>query len=102
MNLNEQCNHQHGPQCNYGQGCRHLMDDDMHVMDDDMHVVANEKVPLWCDFGHNCHYHDKDHRHGPDCGHLAVSHDGHIDYLVNGHLHHPHGNHCDNHGRYQN
>jgi hypothetical protein len=21
-----------------------------------------------------------------------------VDYLVDGHLHHPHGDHCDNHG----
>jgi UDP-2,3-diacylglucosamine pyrophosphatase LpxH len=21
-----------------------------------------------------------------------------VDYIVNGHLHHPHGDHCDNHG----
>jgi hypothetical protein len=21
-----------------------------------------------------------------------------VDYLVEGHLHHPHGNHCDDHG----
>jgi UDP-2,3-diacylglucosamine pyrophosphatase LpxH len=27
-----------------------------------------------------------------------VPHGDHVDYLVDGHLHHPHGNHCDNHG----
>jgi hypothetical protein len=27
-----------------------------------------------------------------------VPHGDHIDYLVNGRLHHPHGNHCDDHG----
>jgi hypothetical protein len=27
-----------------------------------------------------------------------VPHDGHVDYLVDGHLHHPHGGHCDTHG----
>ena len=25
----------------------------------------------------------------------------HVDYLVNGHLHHPHGDHCDDHGPVQ-
>ena len=39
-----------------------------------------------------------DHEHGPGCGHMAVRHDDHIDYLVAGHLHHPHGDHCDHHG----
>ena len=39
-----------------------------------------------------------DHEHGPGCGHTAVRHDDHVDYLVAGHLHHPHGDHCDHHG----
>ena len=41
----------------------------------------------------------KRHLHGPNCGHEAVPHGDHIDYLVDGHLHHPHGGHCDDHGR---
>jgi len=35
---------------------------------------------------------------GPDCGHPAVPHGDHVDYLVNGRLHHPHNGHCDDHG----
>jgi UDP-2,3-diacylglucosamine pyrophosphatase LpxH len=27
-----------------------------------------------------------------------VPHGDHVDYLVNGHLHHPHSDHCDDHG----
>jgi hypothetical protein len=27
-----------------------------------------------------------------------VPHGDHVDYLVNGHLHLPHGGHCDDHG----
>jgi hypothetical protein len=27
-----------------------------------------------------------------------VPHGDHVDYLVKGHLHHPHGDHCDDHG----
>lgn len=38
------------------------------------------------------------HRHGPGCGHPPVPHGDHIDYLVDGRLHHPHGDHCDDHG----
>ena len=30
------------------------------------------------------------HEHGPGCGHTAIRHDGHVDYLQEGHLHHPH------------
>ena len=38
------------------------------------------------------------HAHGPDCGHEAIAHGDHVDYLVDGHLHHPHDDHCDDHG----
>jgi hypothetical protein len=35
------------------------------------------------------HTHENhDHAHGPACGHTAVSHEGHVDYLHDGHLHH--------------
>ncbi|WP_192881783.1 hypothetical protein [Haemophilus haemolyticus] len=39
-----------------------------------------------------------EHQHGAGCGHEAVPHGDHIDYLVNGRLHHQHGDHCDDHG----
>lgn len=37
------------------------------------------------------------HEHGPDCGHEAVEHDGHLDYLHDGDRHAPHGSHYDKH-----
>lgn len=37
------------------------------------------------------------HEHGPDCGHPAVTHDGHIDYLHDGERHAAHGAHYDQH-----
>jgi zinc transport system permease protein len=37
------------------------------------------------------------HRHGPDCGHQAVPHGDHVDYLHSGHRHAPHGGHYDEH-----
>ena len=39
------------------------------------------------------------HEHGPDCGHPAVAHDDHVDYLHDGHRHAAHGAHYDEHGR---
>jgi len=42
--------------------------------------------------------HDAGHKHGPSCGHEALPHGDHTDYLVGGHLHHAHGDHCDDHG----
>ncbi len=47
---------------------------------------------------HACAAHDASHTHGPACGHEAVPHGDHTDYLVDGHLHHPHDGHCDDHG----
>ncbi|MGB0651686.1 MAG: hypothetical protein ACPGQL_00665 [Thermoplasmatota archaeon] len=44
-------------------------------------------------------HHDPMHEHGPGCGHAAVPHGDHTDYLVDGALHHWHGDHCDHHGR---
>ena len=37
------------------------------------------------------HHGETDHQHGPDCGHTALTHEGHTDYLVDGHLHHQEG-----------
>lgn len=38
------------------------------------------------------------HTHGEGCGHPFIIHDGHIDYIVDGRLHHVHEGHCDDHG----
>ncbi|NYD41395.1 metal ABC transporter permease [Nocardioides panaciterrulae] len=37
------------------------------------------------------------HRHGEDCGHVAVPHGGHVDYVHDGHRHAAHGGHYDEH-----
>ncbi|KTQ98036.1 hypothetical protein NS365_01375 [Aureimonas ureilytica] len=42
-------------------------------------------------------HHDHPHKHGAGCGHTAVRHGDHVDYLHDGHLHHPHGDHVDEH-----
>lgn len=36
------------------------------------------------------HTHD-DHIHDESCGHTAIKHNDHVDYLVDGHLHHQEG-----------
>ncbi len=61
-------------------------------------IEVSKKNPATCTGGHVCSGHSPSHVHGPDCGHEAVPHGDHIDYLVDGHLHHPHDGHCDNHG----
>jgi len=63
----------------------------------DEHVVAvNATNPAQCTPQMRC-----SHQHGPNCGHEAVPHGDHVDYLIDGHLHHPHGDHCDDHGPVQ-
>lgn len=37
------------------------------------------------------------HAHGTGCGHQAVDHGGHVDYLHDGDLHHAHAGHVDEH-----
>ncbi|MDP3238498.1 MAG: hypothetical protein Q8S33_34940 [Myxococcales bacterium] len=36
-----------------------------------------------------------EHVHGANCGHPAVRHGDHVDYLHDGHLHHAHEGHVD-------
>lgn len=38
-----------------------------------------------------------EHEHGPGCGHPAVAHEDHVDYLHDGHRHAPHEGHYDEH-----
>lgn len=61
-------------------------------------IPVTEQNPHVCTPDHACDHHDDTHEHGPDCGHEAVEHGDHVDYVVDGHLHHPHGDHCDDHG----
>ena len=37
------------------------------------------------------------HPHGPECGHVAVTHGDHVDYVHDGHRHAVHGSHYDEH-----
>jgi zinc transport system permease protein len=37
------------------------------------------------------------HEHGPECGHPAVRHDDHVDFVHDGHRHAVHGGHYDEH-----
>lgn len=42
--------------------------------------------------------HANAHKHGTGCGHEAIPHGDHTDYVVDGKLHHVHADHCDEHG----
>lgn len=95
--------HQHGPGCGHtavqhGDHIDYLHDGHLHHMHGnhvDEHAIAvNGTNPVHCTPDNVC----TGHTHGPGCGHEAVPHGDHIDYLVNGRLHHPHNGHCDDHG----
>jgi len=89
------CGHtaiQHGDHVDY------LHDGHMHHAHEDHydeHVIEVSDVnPDKCLPVTSC----EDHIHGPNCGHEKVPHGDHVDYLVDGRLHHVHGDHCDDHG----
>ncbi|HEX4514754.1 MAG TPA: hypothetical protein VH054_14495 [Polyangiaceae bacterium] len=69
----------------------------MHGDHVDEHELDASKNPTAC-AAHDCKAHAAPHTHGPSCGHETIPHAGHVDYVVDGHLHHPHGEHCDHHG----
>jgi hypothetical protein len=100
--------HVHGPGCGHT-GVKHdghvdyLYDGHLHHAKGDGSVAEHAIAvggtnPDGCTQGHACNAHEAGHKHGPDCGHEPVPHGDHTDYLVDGHLHHQHGDHCDNHG----
>ena len=65
---------------------------------DECSIKVDASNPAQCTPGHSCSGHNPGHAHGSNCGHEAVPHGDHSDYLVGGHLHHSHSNHCDDHG----
>ncbi len=65
---------------------------------DEHRFEANARNPVQCTPQQKCGGGQGSHVHGPGCGHEAVPHSDHVDYLVRGRLHHPHGDHCDDHG----
>ena len=97
--------HKHGANCGHT-AIRHaghvdyLHDGHLHHIHDDHvdeHTIpVDSRNPARCTPEITC-----GHKHGPGCGHEAVPHGDHLDYLVDGHLHHPHGDHCDDHGSVQ-
>jgi hypothetical protein len=95
--------HKHGPNCGH-QTVRHdghldyLHEGHLHHMHGDHideHVIpVNANSPIRCTPNVQC----RGHTHGPGCGHDAIPHGDHIDYVIDGRMHHPHGDHCDDHG----
>jgi hypothetical protein len=106
--IHDKHSHAHGPNCGHTSLKHNGHTDYLH--DGHMHHVHADHIDEHklevsdanrdrCTPEHKCGDHAADHHHGPNCGHEAVPHGNHTDYLVKDHLHHPHGAHCDDHGR---
>ena len=102
--IHESHPHQHGPGCGHT-AIQHeghtdyLHDGHMHHLHeghvDEHRITIDSKNPDARTPGDG---HDKAHQHGSGCGHEAVPHGDHTDYLVNGHLHHQEDGQCYDHG----
>jgi DNA-binding transcriptional ArsR family regulator len=99
--------HHHGPKCGHlavkhGGHVDYLHDGHLHRQEGDEvdeHVIeVTARNPVGCTPANGHKGHEAGHVHGPGCGHEAVPHGDHVDYLVGDRLHHPHGDHCDDHG----
>jgi hypothetical protein len=102
--------HQHGKDCGHtavvhNDHTDYLHDGHLHSPHDghidERKLEVNAANPAECTEGRDCGSHGPEHKHREDRGHEAVPHGDHVDYLVDGHLHHPHEDHCDNHGPVQ-
>ncbi|MFC6317052.1 hypothetical protein [Corynebacterium gerontici] len=90
--------HQH----THGEGCGHVAiphgDHIDYLHDGHLHHKHEDH---WDECGHtDCSaeheiHQDHEHTHGEGCGHVAIPHGDHIDYLHDGHLHHKHEDHWD-------
>lgn len=94
--------HVHGPGCGHqsvkhGDHVDYIFDGHLHHVQDDGTIdhildvtVANPDVCRKTE----CRTPGK---HGPEAE--RIPHGDHVDYLVQGRLHHVHGDHCDDHGQ---
>jgi hypothetical protein len=105
--IHERHEHEHGPGCGHTAVAHeghtdYLHDGHMHHPHEghvDEHVFPVDAThPASCTPEHDCGAHESGHVHGAGCGHEQVPHGDHLDYLADGHLHHPHEGHCDHHG----
>ncbi|MBN8662419.1 MAG: hypothetical protein J0M35_18765 [Candidatus Obscuribacter phosphatis] len=108
------CDKEHkGHEHKHGAGCGHkVVEHEGHqdyLHDGHLHNVHGDHVHdhslavggannAGCTPEHKCSGHDTAHKHEAGCGHEAIPHGDHVDYIVSGHLHHPCGDHCDDHG----
>ena len=101
MENREQHPHVHGPGCGHravrhGDHADYLHDGHLHSPG--ASGVAEHVLEVSCGRPDACAPVECAAKHHPGCGHPQVPHGDHVDYLVDGALHHLHGDHCDLHG----
>jgi hypothetical protein len=103
----QQHDHVHGVTCGHtaimhGGHTDYLHDGHLHHAHGghvDEHIITVDATnPVACTPSCVCVGHAPGFHHGPGCGHDAIPHGDHVDYIVHGHLHHVHDGHCDDHG----
>lgn len=90
-------NHEHGPACGHAAVTHDGHTDYLH--DGHVHTEHDGHYDE-CTVTHAAHAPDEahvNHQHGTDCGHEAVAHDDHNDYIHDGHRHAAHEGHYDEH-----
>lgn len=101
----ENHNHEHGKDCGHtaikhNDHVDYIHDGHLHHKHeghyDEHSLDISESNPNTCNPIDTCN--SNGHVHGEGCGHEAVPHGDHIDYIVDGRLHHVHEGHCDDHG----
>ncbi|MCS6885289.1 MAG: hypothetical protein RMM17_12795 [Acidobacteriota bacterium] len=106
--MHEGHEHEHSSGCGHvavrhGDHIDYVHDGHLHYLHeghcDEHNLEVSEANPSACTSGHSCDGHEAGHEHSSKCGHEAVPHGDHTDYIVAGHLHHPHDGHCDDHGK---
>ena len=95
--------HDHSPDCGHI-GIR-LGDETAYLHNGHLHIKCGDHthcrvIEFSADNPDGCNQVECDagHEHGSACGHQQVPHGDHVDYLVNGRLHHVCDGHCDDHG----
>jgi hypothetical protein len=93
--------HIHGPNCGHtavrhGDHVDYLHDGHLHYPHEGL--VEEHRISVGPTNPTLCLPLKHRHIHGLNCGHEEVPHGNHVDYLVDGRLHHPHDAHCDDHG----
>jgi hypothetical protein len=107
---NDDCGH---TAVKHGDGVAYVQEGKLYRKDQDgswqkCKIEDTVQHPSVCvdDSASGCWAHAAEEICGPDCGHEAIEHDDHMDYLVPDgkgefELHCPHDDHCDHHGSFK-